>query len=558
MELKELIEKQVLANAIKYNGKANPKAVIGQIIREMPGMKQNMKEITSLINDDIEKINALGIEGQQKLAQEKFPEIFEKKEKEERDIFAFLGIKPGEKIITAFPPGPEKHPHIGHGKSALLNCMLARKHNGKFILRFEDTNPNLVKKEFYDIIKNDLKWLGVEWDEEQKASDYMHMFYEFAEKIILSGDAYMCSCPLEIARDNRQKKIGCHCRNRTPEENMKEWKGFHKQKAGTMVLRLKIDMDHPNSTMRDPTIFRVIDQPHALLFHKHKVWPNYDFQNAIMDGKFGVTHRIRSKEFEMRSELQRYIQKLLGLNITFTYEIARFNLEGVESSGRKIREMVENNELIGWDDPSLTTLCALRRRGFTPTAIRDFVISTGISKSESTLKWDDLIVHNRRYLDENSDRYFFVANPVEIAVNNAPEIEVELHRHPQFRRGGRTLRINNRFYISGDDYNQLKSGHMYRFMDAINFIKEENEFVYVGSEYKKFKEEGSLIMHYLPVLEQLVNVEVFMPDKSVIKGLGEPIMNNLKEGDIIQAERFGFMRLDKKEKDKLKFWFTHK
>lgn len=557
MELGELIEKCVLANAVKYDGKANPGAIVGSVIKEMPSVKSNMDQLSKLIKESVQRINSLSLEEQKQLIMERYPELLEKKQKEERNIFAFFNIKEGDQVITAFPPGPEKYPHIGHAKAALLNYLLAKRYNGKFYLRFEDTNPTLVKKEFYDILVDNFKWLGIEWDLLQKASDYMQLFYESAEKLIMEGRAYMCTCDSDTASENRTKMIPCACRNKSPEENMEEWKHFSKKEAGSMVLRLKIDMAHPNSTMRDPTIFRLIDTPHALLGTKHRVWPNYDFQNSVMDGYFGVTHRIRSKEFEMRSELQRYIQEILGLHQTVTYEMARFNLEGVQSSGRVIREMIEKGELTGWDDPSLTTIVALRRRGFTPEAIREFVINTGISKAESTLTWDDLIVQNRRVLDEKSDRYFFIANPVKISIANAPELEVELHRHPHLRRGGRSLRINEDFYISGDDYAVLKKGELYRFMDAINFIKEENEFVYVGSEYVQFKEGGKKIMHYLPVSDDLVEAEVLMPDKSVIKGLGEPMMMNLKEGDIIQAERFGYMRLDRKEKKKLFFWFTH-
>ena len=347
------------------------------------------------------------------------------------------------------------------------------------------------------------------------------------------------------------------CRDKSPHQNHKEWKKFHRLKPGAAVLRLKIDLEHTNSTMRDPTLFRIVREPHARHGKKYFVWPNYDFQNAVMDGYYGVTHRLRSKEFEMRSELQKYIQKLLRLTSTYTYEFARFNLKGVPSSGRVIREMINKKELRGWDDPSLATIVALRRRGFTPEAIKNFVLSTGITKSEATLTWDDLIVHNRRILDEKADRYFFVSDPVKIMISGAPEMEVELHLHPHHRRGGRKFRVKENFYISKDDFKVLKRGKLYRFMDCLNFVKKDKAFVFDSTEYRKFREKGARIMHYLPIQKDLVKVEVLMPDKRVVKGLGEPLMKKLKAGDIIQAERFGFMKLDKKEKNKLSFWYTH-
>jgi glutamyl-tRNA synthetase len=560
MGVDEAIEKYALDNAAKYNGKANPGAVIGHVISAFPEVKSDMKALAKRVNDKIKEINKLGLGKQKKLMEEKYPEMLEKKEKEEKDIFAFLGIKDGDKIITAFPPGPEKYPHIGHAKALFLNYLLAKKYGGKFYLRFEDTNPELVKKEFYDIMLENFKWLGVEWDKLQYASDNMSLFYEMADKVIKSGDAYMCDCPVDVSRDNRAKGIGCKCRDKTVKQNLEEWKKLPKAKAESAVLRLKIDMQHQNTTMRDPTIFRIIDAPHARLGTKYKVWPNYDFQNAIMDGYYGLTHRLRTKEFEMRSELQRYIQKLLGLQITTTYEFARFNLVGVPSSGRIIREMIAKKELIGWDDPSLATIVALRRRGFMPEAIKNFVISTGITKSEATMTWDDLIVHNRRILDHKADRYFFITGSVKIKVKNAPEQEIELDLHPELRKGGRKFKTKDEFYIAKNDYDALnkgKRGELYRLMDCLNFVMKGKEFVFDSTEYAKYKDKGKRIMHFLPVQDDLVNVEVFMPDKKAIKGLGEPLMKKLKEGDIIQAERFGFMRLDKKEKDKLFFWFTH-
>jgi len=179
------------------------------------------------------------------------------------------------------------------------------------------------------------------------------------------------------------------------------------------------------------------------------------------------------------------------------------------------------------------------------------------------MSWDDLIVHNRRILDNKADRYFFITEPIKIKIKNAPEQEIELDLHPEFRKGGRKLKTKDEFYIAKIDYDILmkgKKGELYRLMDCLNFVMKSKEFVFDSKEYVKYKDKGKRIMHFLPAQDDLgglVNVEVFMPDKKTIKGLGEPLMKKLKEGDIIQAERFGFMRLDKKENNKLFFWYTH-
>jgi len=322
---------------------------------------------------------------------------------------------------------------------------------------------------------------------------------------------------------------------------------------------MKIALNHKNSAMRDPTIFRIIKKPHCRTGKKFVVWPNYDFENAVMDGLQGITHRFRSKEFEMRNELQRYIQKLLGFEPTSIYEFARFNLEGVESSGRKIRELIQERKLTGWDDPSLTTLVALKRRGFVPEAIRNFVLSTGITKSESTLTWDDLIVHNKRLLDANCNRYFFIEDPIRIRLQDAPKMKVELKLHPDFpERGKRKFNTYDLFYISSKDILKFKDKSLYRLMNCVNFTKKNGYYIFQGKKVEDYRKKGEMIIHWLPVMKGLVEVEVLMPDKKVAEGLAEPLVNELKERDLIQFERFGFCKLNKRTKNKLFFLYTHK
>jgi len=546
----------VLQNAVKYGGKADPKAIVGKIMGQHASLRADPKGAMETIRGIVDSVNGLSLDEQRAELTKSAPELLEKKEAKRREIFDVLGISEGDKVRTAFPPGPEKYPHIGHAKASLFNYLIAKRYGGEFVLRFEDTNPNLVKKEFYDIIQENLKWLGVEWDELVYASDHMQFFYEMAEKLIRSGDAYMCTCDTEAIRDSRMKGCGCDCRERGREENMKLWKGFPDMDEGKAVLRLKIELDHKNTTMRDPTMFRIIRTPHARHGDVYSVWPTYDFQNACMDGKSGITHRVRSKEFEMRSELQRYIQDLLGLPRTMTYEFARFNIVGVESSGRMIREKVMSGEFMGWDDPQLTTIVALRRRGFLPEAIKEFLLKTGMTKAEATLTWDDLIMHNKRILDSTADRKFMVVDPVTIHIKGAPEMMVRLKRHPEHpERGYREFSLGQDLYLQKSDVMSMEDGKLYRLMDAFNFRVDEGEYSFVSEGIDDYRREGKGIFHYLPLEAELEEVSVMMPDHSIIRGKSEPI-SSLSEGDIIQYERFGFVRLDSKGENR--FWFTHR
>ncbi|MBI2507744.1 glutamate--tRNA ligase [Candidatus Woesearchaeota archaeon] len=533
----ELILKYALQNAVNYKGKANPGAVIGKVLQENPSLKNKIKELSKKINDVIKKVNQLSVSEQETQLQ---AFTFKKQKKKERDLFSILKVK--GKIRTAFPPGPEKYPHLGHAKALILNYELAKKHEGEFYLRFEDTNPELVKKEYYEIMLDNFSWLGIKWDKLQYASDNMELFYRYARKLLEKEKSYACYCSKEKISDSRLKGIECECR-----KNKVFWNDFLKSKKG--ILRLKGSMKHKNTTMRDPTLFRFVNSRHARQGSKYHLWPNYDFQNAVMDGHFKITYRLRSKEFELRAELQKYIQKLLNLQQTKTYEFGRLNLEGVESSGRIIREKIKNKEFLGWDDPRLTTIVALRRRGFLPQAIYDFVLSTGISKAESTITWDDIIAKNKRLLDPIANRYFFIENPKKIKIKNSPGISSHAPLHPEHpEKGVRVIKTGDDFYVQDN----LEKDRIYRFMHLFNF--KNLEFI---SEELDPRIDAKMI-HWLPVAKDLAKVEVVMPDASVKKGFGEPLLKEVRVNEMIQFERFAFCKLDKKEKNKLVFYLTHR
>lgn len=540
MIMRDLILKYTLQNAVRYNGKANIGAVIGKVFSEIK--VDDKKKLSIEVKKIVDEVNKLSFEEQKKQLEKLAPELLEKKT-EERGLFDSFDIK--GKVVTAFPPEPSKYSHIGHIKSLMLNYELAKQNKGKFIFRFEDTNPNLVKKDFYKVYLDDLKWLEIKPDRITYASDNMKKFYSLAEKLIKENKAYVCKHSLELIRKYRAEGKPCDDRENNPDENMKLWKEMFKGKK--YVLRLRIDLKHQNSTMRDPIIFRIINEKHPRI-KKHIVWPTYDFENSVMDSLEGVTHRIRSKEFELRNELHRFIQKTLGFNETKIYEVARFNLKGVPSSGRIIREMIQKKELMGWDDPSLTTIAALKRRGFTPDAIKNFVLSTGMSKAESELEWSELIVHNKRLLDRGAKRYFFIKNPIKMNIKNATNQEVKVQFHPDNEKlGSRKFKVGNEFYVMDN----IEKNKYYRLMHLFNF--KNNEFV---SKELDQKLDAKLI-HWLPVSKDLVEVEILMPDKNIVKGLAEKDSKKIKIGEVVQFLRFGFVRLDSKKKKKLIFWYSH-
>jgi glutamyl-tRNA synthetase len=243
--------------------------------------------------------------------------------------------------------------------------------------------------------------------------------------------------------------------------------------------------------------------------------------------------------------------------------IGRINFTDIKISKTKTRKLIEDGAYTGWDDIRLPFLVSLRRRGYQPDAFTKYSLDVGLSQTDKTLTSEDFFKiinsNNRDIIDPVSNRYFFVPNPKGIEIKNAPEKKVELDLHPDNpRKGKRKFMTKNQFYITEDDFKSLKAGKLYRLMDCINFVKKPKSLEFDSEEYEKYKDKGEKIMHWLPISDDLAEVELLMPDNTLLKGYAEPSVSHLKEGEIVQFERVGFCRLDKKDKGKLKFWFAHK
>jgi glutamyl-tRNA synthetase len=305
--------------------------------------------------------------------------------------------------------------------------------------------------------------------------------------------------------------------------------------------------------MRDPSIVRIIETPHPKTKRKYRVWPMYDFGTAMLDVWEKVTHRIRSKEFEMRKELQQHIQKILGYPSPYITEIGRFNIKGVPSSGRIIREMIKNKELMGWDDPRLTTLSALKRRGFTPEGIRNFLISTGVTKTEAILNWDPLEAENRKIVDPIANRYFTVLYPEKISIEAAPNVKsIFATVHPDFpKRGKRKIGVDTKnIYVEKDDLKKF-AGKEVRLMDLFN-VRLGKHAVFTSKKMEMEMQKIQWISH------PNAKIKIVMPDGSIADAISEQNIRKVKIGGIVQFIRTGFARLDRKERGVLVFYFSHK
>ena len=336
-------------------------------------------------------------------------------------------------VHTRFPPEPNGYLHIGHAKSILLNSGLAKEYNGKFNLRFDDTNPTKEKTEFVKSITEDVKWLGADFEDRLFfASDYFDQMYEYAVFLIKKGKAFVCDLTAEQIREYRgtltEPGKESPYRNRSVEENLQLFEEMKNGKYadGEKVLRAKIDMASPNMNMRDPVIYRVAHLTHHNTGDKWCIYPMYDFAHPIQDAIEGITHSMCSLEFENHRPLYNWvIENIFGTEFPKQREFARLNMTNTVMSKRYLRELVEMGIVDGWDDPRMPTLCGLRRRGYTPTSIFTFVREAGISKSDNLIDMRQLEACIRSELDLTAQRRIAVLDPVKLIVDNYPEDKTE-------------------------------------------------------------------------------------------------------------------------------------
>lgn len=403
-----------------------------------------------------------------------------------------------DEVHTRFPPEPNGYLHIGHAKAILLNYGLAKKYNGKFNMRFDDTNPTKEKEEFVESIKADIKWLGADWEDRLFfASDYFEQMYEAAVKLIKKGKAYVCDLSPEEIREYRgtltEPGKNSPYRDRSVEENLELFENMKNgiYADGEKVLRAKIDMASPNINMRDPIIYRVAHMTHHRTGDKWCIYPMYDFAHPIEDAIEGITHSICTLEFEDHRPLYDWVVRELEYEKPpKQIEFSKLYLTNVVTGKRYIKKLVEDGIVDGWDDPRLVSIAALRRRGFTPESIKMFVDLVGVSKSQSSVDYAMLEYCIREDLKMKKPRVMAVLDPIKLVIDNYPEGQVEyfdvINNPENEEMGTRKVPFSRELYIDREDfmeeppkkYFRLFPGNEVRLMNAYfvkceSFIKDE-------------------------------------------------------------------------------------
>ncbi|MEM3089735.1 MAG: glutamate--tRNA ligase [Candidatus Nitrosotenuis sp.] len=564
-EIKEKIRKLALQNALEH-GKTQDKIVLAKVLGQEPHLRAHVKEIMPIISEIVASVNKMSASQIREEVKQNFADLLEEKPKheEQQGLPPLEGAEHG-KVITRFPPEPNGYPHIGHAKAAIIDEEYARMYGGKLILRFDDTNPEAERLEYYAAIKVGLDWLGVKYDVVKNTSDDIEILYKKGKEMLEGGFAYVCTCKQETISANRREMKACKCSLGEQVQNFDRWeKMFSKYKQGDAIMRFRGDMKSENTVMRDPVMFRIIDTKHPLLGDKYRVYPSYDFAVAIEDSIDGVTHAFRTKEYELRNELYYSILEALKMRKPKVIEFSRLGFEGMPVSKRILRPLIEEGKVSGYDDPRLPTLEALRRRGIRPDAIRKFVLSLGFTKADTQAPFETLESFNRKIVDGESIRLHMIKNPKVIDVSGLPKT-ITMHNHPTKDLGTRIVELGQSLLVEEEDLARAKPGDMIRFMGLGNIKITRNDSAlegqYAGDDLRQdipkihWLSENTAQRLKILVPSILFHGEEFNENSlEELNVFTEPYYNQLKEGAEIQFVRFGYCRKD----SQLQAIYTHK
>jgi len=555
---REKILAYALQNAVEHGGKAIVGSVLPKLFQE--GLKkEDIGKVMPDIIKIVSEVNAMNAE-KQRQEWEHHEKSVKKHEHKEREGLPELENAVQGKVVMRIAPFPSGALHIGNAYPFILNDEYAKRYGGKLLLVIDDTIGSKEKKiseDSYKLIPEGLEWLQVKYEKPIiYKSDRLEIYYKYALEMIKKGKAYVCNCDIKKLRENRAKGKECKCRSRSVEQNIEGWNFMMSKKAkeGSAALRIKTSMKDENPAFRDRVLFRISDRKHPRTGSSYRVWPMLDFSWAIDDHLLGITYIIRGKELVIESEMEKLIWNIFGWKHPTIIHSSLLQFEGVKISKSKSREEVESGKYIGWDDPRTWSLQSLEKRGVRQEALRKLFLKFELSDKEITVPIDMLYTENKKLI-EDSNRYFFVQDPVKIKIQGAPEMKVKVPLHPAIpKKGNRNFETAGDFYITKRDFEGIKKskeGTVYRLMHIFNFTRKGARFLYHSTEHSN--ELQAKLIHWLPASEG-EQIKIMMDDGKHVKGLVEDATKQLKPGTIVQFERFAFCRKISNNE----WWFTQK
>ena len=539
--VRDLARKFALQNAVQHDGKADVKAVVGRLLATDASLRAKAAEVRAEVEKIVTAVNALTAEAQREELERTAPELLERKKPEVHAGLPDLSGVTGPVVmrLAPFPSGPL---HIGNARMVVLNDEYVRRYGGKLILAYDDTigsEEKFILPEAYDQIREGLDWLGVNVHEVVYKSDRLPLFYEWGERILAAGAAYVCECPSDRLRGLRAKAEPCEHRGRDAADSTERFRAMLRgdYREGQAIVRLKTDMAHANPAFRDRVLFRIAEREHPRVGRKYRVWPLLEFSWAVDDHVLGITHVVRGKDLVMEDAMETAIWDALGVQRRphFVHH-GLLGLADLELSKTELRKAMERGEVTGIDDPRTWTLQSLARRGIAPEAVRTFVKSFGLSLADVTVPAETLFAENRKLIDRVADRYFFVKDPVAVRLDRLPDTaSLHLSRHPDDpARGQREVPTGDTVHVSRVDF-AAHRGEEVRLKDWCNVILDEAAR-FTSREVKD-----------VPKIQWVAGglpATVLMPDGTEARGLGEMALRDARPGQVVQFERFGFARLE--------------
>ncbi|RDD52401.1 glutamate--tRNA ligase [Nanoarchaeota archaeon NZ13-N] len=569
MDYIELARKWAIYLRSKYD-RIELGSIVSRLVAELPDIKKEIKNIIPEISKVIKEVEGISKEEARRILEEKYPELLEIKKEERKGLPLLEGAKNG-KVATRFAPNPSGYLHIGHARAIILSYEYAKMYNGKFILRLEDTDPKVKKPvlEAYEKIKDDVEWLIEDKVREMYIqSERLDIYYNYIRKLIEMGYAYVDLCDKDTISRNRRIGKECEHRNKDIGWNLEQ---FEKMLNGEYdeeeaVIRVKTDLSHPNPSVRDWIAFRIVnpkDNLHPWLLYKYGenyaegiwLWPTYNFSVVIDDHLMGVTHVFRMKEHEVNTLKQEYVYKYFGWEMPKVTSYGALLVKDVPLHKSEIKKLIDEGKISGWDYPFLATLQAIRRRGIQPAAIKRYIVELGVSPVDIYVDWERIYSYNREIIDKKAKRYFIIKEPMKVFVRGIDlPYNIKIRNHPTEDLGERYYEIrSNVFFLERED---VLGNRYLRLMDAFNIevveIKEDYAIAnLVSYSLEDARKINAKIVHWL-YESSYRNIKILEPFKEIF-AMGEKYLDDVKEGEIIQAVRYGFL---KKEGDH--FIFIHK
>ncbi|MET1128752.1 MAG: glutamate--tRNA ligase [Thermoproteota archaeon] len=569
-ELERLIRAYALLNAVQHGGKAAVNPVLGKLAAEKPEVRPQLRSLVPLVKRIVEEVNKLSLEEQRRELRENFEWLLRKVEEKQRPQEKELPPLPGAaegRIVTRFAPNPDFVLHLGNARPAVLSYEYARMYKGRMVLRFEDTDPRTKKPmpEAYLMIKEDLRWLGIKWDEEYIQSLRMEIYYDYARKLIEVGGAYVDDRPPADFRRYRDalRLEEYPPRLRSVEENLELWDRMVEGHfgEGEAVLRVKTDPNHPDPSVRDWVAFRIIDtdkHPHPLTGSRYVAWPTYNFAAAVDDHLMGVTHILRAREHVQNTVKQKFIYSYFNWTYPHVVHFGRLKLEDMIMSKSALRSLLEAGSGEGVADPRFATIAGLRRRGIDPEAVRRVVLDVGIKETDASISYANLASINRAIVDPKAKRIMAVFDPIKMIVEDVPwgEREFELPFHPGGHMGSRKIALAGprvELLVERQDVVSLGKGAVVRLLEGFNVeiisIDPISGIVrarYHSDSLEEARRRSAKIVHWVPAWSKL-RVKLAVPEGLYLRyreGIAEHAAAGLRPGEIVQLVRVGFARVD--------------